>query len=203
MVELEDSVADLRQSGLEPAVELRYHRETGGASSTVTAVESLPGPSRVVTGPGQTGLDPLTGARRRRSGISSVPTSSILPDTSQPGQTSRDVVEYETSDSEGDLDGWEDGEEEADRVIRQPSVLRKLTGHRNARTMIKEAAWWGSRFILSGSDCGHLFAWDRDTGNLVMMLEADRHVVNCVQPHPTDPILATSGQFSALFYLLH
>ena len=202
MVELEDSVADLRQSGLEPAVSLRYHSEAGGAASTVTALhslESLPGPSRVVTGPGQTGLDPLTGARRRRSGISSVPTSSILPEPSQqgqPGRTSREVVEYETSDSEGDLEGWEGGEEaEADRVILQPAVLGKLTGHRNARTMIKEAAWWGSRFILSGSDCGHLFAWDRDTGNLVMMLEADRHVVNCVQPHPTDPILATSGQW--------
>ena len=24
-------------------------------------------------------------------------------------------------------------------------------------------------------------------------LSTDRHVVNCVQPHPTDPILATSG----------
>ena len=46
---------------------------------------------------------------------------------------------------------------------------------------------------MSGSDCGHMFAWDRVTGKLVMMMEADRHVVNCVQPHPYDPILATSG----------
>ena len=38
-----------------------------------------------------------------------------------------------------------------------------------------------------------MFAWDRVTGKLVMMMEADRHVVNCVQPHPYDPILATSG----------
>ena len=198
MLELEDSVANLTErSGVEPAVELRYG-ETGGRSSTVTAVESLPGPSRVVTGHGQTGLDPVTGARRRRSGISSVPTSTILPDTNLPGQPSRDIVEYETSDSEGEV--GEEGdqvmldEESEDRVIRQPGVAQQLTGHRNARTMIKEAAWWGNRFVLSGSDCGHMFAWDRDTGNLVMLLEADRHVVNCVQPHPTDPILATSGQ---------
>lgn len=26
-----------------------------------------------------------------------------------------------------------------------------------------------------------------------MVWEADRHVVNCLQPHPTLPILATSG----------
>ena len=38
-----------------------------------------------------------------------------------------------------------------------------------------------------------MFAWDRSTGHLVMMVEADRHVVNCIQPHPTEPILATSG----------
>ena len=198
MAELEDSVANLTErSGVEPAVELRYG-ETGGRTSTVTALESLPGPSRVVTGPGMTGLDPVTGARRRRSGISSVPTSTILPDTNLPGQPSRDIVEYETSDSEGEV--GEEGdqvmldEESEDRVIRQPGVMQQLTGHRNARTMIKEAAWWGNRFVLSGSDCGHMFAWDRETGNLVMLLEADRHVVNCVQPHPTDPILATSGQ---------
>jgi nuclear receptor interaction protein len=40
--------------------------------------------------------------------------------------------------------------------------------------MIKEAAWWGTDFILSGSDCGHLFGWDRRTGECVIMLEADR-----------------------------
>ena len=204
MVELEDSVADLTErSGVEPSVELRYG-ETGGRASTVTAVEALPGPSRVVTGPVQTGQDPVTGARRRRSGISSVPTSAILPDTNLPGQPVRNIVEYETSDdSDGDLGdgeeqvGFEEENEGAasDRVIKQPGVLQQLTGHRNARTMIKEAAWWGTRFILSGSDCGHMFAWDRETGHLVMLLEADRHVVNCVQPHPTDPILATSGEF--------
>lgn len=26
-----------------------------------------------------------------------------------------------------------------------------------------------------------------------MLLEADKYVVNCVQPHPTLPLLATSG----------
>ena len=61
------------------------------------------------------------------------------------------------------------------------------------RTMIKEACWWGTDFVLSGSDCGHVFGWERATGRLVLLLEADRHVVNCVQPHPFDPLLASSG----------
>jgi nuclear receptor interaction protein len=55
--------------------------------------------------------------------------------------------------------------------------------------MIKEATWWGSDFILSGSDCGHIFGWNRKTEKLVLLLEADRHVVNCVQAHPFDPVL--------------
>lgn len=69
----------------------------------------------------------------------------------------------------------------------------KYTGHRNARTMIKEAAFWGSKYIMSGSDCGHVFVWERKTGELVMLLQADQHVVNCIQPHPTLPYLLTSG----------
>lgn len=59
--------------------------------------------------------------------------------------------------------------------------------------MIKEATFWGDEFVLSGSDCGHVFVWDRHTARLVMLLEADHHVVNCLQPHPFLPLLATSG----------
>lgn len=69
----------------------------------------------------------------------------------------------------------------------------KYIGHRNARTMIKEATFWGNNCVMSGSDCGHVFIWDRRTGDLVMLLEADQHVVNCLQPHPSLPYLATSG----------
>lgn len=59
--------------------------------------------------------------------------------------------------------------------------------------MIKEANFWGDNFVMSGSDCGHVFVWERDTARLCMLLEADHHVVNCLQPHPYLPILATSG----------
>ncbi|GAB0099955.1 DDB1- and CUL4-associated factor 6 [Sergentomyia squamirostris] len=72
-------------------------------------------------------------------------------------------------------------------------LLMKFTGHRNARTMIKEAAFWGEEYVMSGSDCGHIFTWERATGKLVMVMEADHHVVNCIQPHPTLPYLASSG----------
>lgn len=124
---------------------------------------------------------------------------------------SDELVEYEedirSSDEDDDIDEHEPGQSHAStrnnsdssnnfitkRPIRQPKVSQKFAGHRNSRTMIKEATWWGNDFVLSGSDCGHVFGWERSSGKLVLLLEADRHVVNCIQPHPFDPILATSG----------
>ncbi|KYM77255.1 DDB1- and CUL4-associated factor 6 [Atta colombica] len=83
-----------------------------------------------------------------------------------------------------------------DACLTELCVKRKYMGHRNAsffRTMIKEANFWGNDFVMSGSDCGHVFVWERDTAKLCMLLEADQHVVNCLQPHPYLPMLATSG----------
>ncbi|XP_060944730.1 DDB1- and CUL4-associated factor 6 isoform X1 [Limanda limanda] len=84
-------------------------------------------------------------------------------------------------------------EESETQNIRRPSVKMVYKGHRNSRTMIKESCFWGNNFVMSGSDCGHIFIWDRHTAEHLMLLEADNHVVNCLQPHPYDPILASSG----------
>uniref|UniRef100_A0A8C7UUV6 Ddb1 and cul4 associated factor 6 n=1 Tax=Oncorhynchus mykiss TaxID=8022 RepID=A0A8C7UUV6_ONCMY len=84
-------------------------------------------------------------------------------------------------------------EESETQNIRRPSVKMVYKGHRNSRTMIKESCFWGNNFVMSGSDCGHIFIWDRHTGEHLMLLEADNHVVNCLQPHPYDPVLASSG----------
>uniref|UniRef100_A0A3Q4BW37 Uncharacterized protein n=1 Tax=Mola mola TaxID=94237 RepID=A0A3Q4BW37_MOLML len=84
-------------------------------------------------------------------------------------------------------------EESETQNIRRPSVKMVYKGHRNSRTMIKESCFWGNNFVMSGSDCGHIFVWDRHTAEHLMLLEADNHVVNCLQPHPYDPILASSG----------
>ncbi|KAM6955940.1 DDB1- and CUL4-associated factor 6 isoform 5-T5 [Lycodopsis pacificus] len=84
-------------------------------------------------------------------------------------------------------------EESETQNIRRPSVKMVYKGHRNSRTMIKESCFWGNNFVMSGSDCGHIFIWDRHTAEHLMLLEADNHVVNCLQPHPYDPILASCG----------
>ena len=51
-----------------------------------------------------------------------------------------------------------------------------------------------SEFVTSGSDCGNVFLWDKHTEKVVQYMEGDfEGVVNCLEPHPHIPVLATSG----------
>lgn len=80
-------------------------------------------------------------------------------------------------------------------VMQIPSYQPKkiFKGHRNCRTAINEATFWGSDYIVSGSDCGHIFMWDKHTGEVVMIFQGDERVVNCIAPNPKHYCLATSG----------
>lgn len=48
-------------------------------------------------------------------------------------------------------------------------------------------------FVVSGSDDGHFFIWNKATGKLHDILEGDGHVVNVVESHPHLPVVAVSG----------
>ena len=51
-----------------------------------------------------------------------------------------------------------------------------------------------SEFITSGSDCGHVFLWEKNSEAVINYFMADQGgVVNVVEPHPHAPLLATSG----------
>ena len=51
-----------------------------------------------------------------------------------------------------------------------------------------------SEYIVSGSDCGNVFLWDKNSEKIVQYMEGDfEGVVNCLEPHPHIPVLATSG----------
>ncbi|KAJ3414769.1 hypothetical protein HDV05_006108 [Chytridiales sp. JEL 0842] len=78
---------------------------------------------------------------------------------------------------------------------RDSDIVQSYTGHKNVRTMIKEAYFYGpnSEYIMSGSDDGSLFVWSKDKAELVCKLGGDRHVVNCIAPNPHDALLAVSG----------
>ncbi|XP_023820813.1 DDB1- and CUL4-associated factor 8 isoform X2 [Oryzias latipes] len=73
--------------------------------------------------------------------------------------------------------------------------LRRYKGHRNNAT-VKGVNFYGpcSEFVVSGSDCGHIYLWDKFSARIVQFMEGDRGgVVNCLEPHPHLPGMATSG----------
>lgn len=66
---------------------------------------------------------------------------------------------------------------------------------RNRQT-IKGVNFYGlnSEFIMSGSDCGNFFMWEKNSEAIVQWLPGDESgVVNCLEGHPHFPIIATSG----------
>lgn len=167
----------INQHGAEPSVSFRYS-EQSTSSSTI----SLRAHSDNVSN--NTDMDTENRSQSREGG--------------EPSATNNRTFEMDVDYSEDESNNSELVEEKTEEhttaaLLYEAEVKRKYTGHRNARTMIKEATFWGSNYVMSGSDCGHVFVWDRHTAELKMLLQADQHVVNCLRPHPFYPILATSG----------
>ncbi|KAJ4325604.1 hypothetical protein N0V94_000559 [Neodidymelliopsis sp. IMI 364377] len=84
--------------------------------------------------------------------------------------------------------------EKVERDIPCAPHTRVYTGHCNVKT-VKDVNYFGlqDEYVVSGSDCGHVFIWDRKTAQLVNILEGDGEVVNVVQGHPYEPTMAVSG----------
>ncbi|KAJ1617437.1 WD40-repeat-containing domain protein [Pavlovales sp. CCMP2436] len=77
---------------------------------------------------------------------------------------------------------------------RQLLPLQTYAGRENVETCCKEAVFLlGEDCVASGGDCGALFVWKANSGELVRRIVSDRCVVNCVAPHPFLPLLAVSG----------
>jgi len=75
------------------------------------------------------------------------------------------------------------------------SHSHRYSGHRNSAT-IKGVATLGphSEYVMSGSDCGNVFIWERHSEAIVRVFHGDENgVVNVLEPHPHVPLLATSG----------
>lgn len=84
--------------------------------------------------------------------------------------------------------------ETVEKDVACSSHTRQYTGHCNVKT-VKDANFFGlqDEYVVSGSDSGHLFIWDKRTSELVNILKGDEEVVNVVQGHPYEPLLAVSG----------
>ncbi|KAG5453616.1 DDB1- and CUL4-associated factor 8 [Clonorchis sinensis] len=80
---------------------------------------------------------------------------------------------------------------------RRPSspYLHKYSGHRNMQTIVS-ATFFGpnSEYVVSGSDDGFFYVWDRESEGIVQWLHADADgAVNVIESHPTLPVLASAG----------
>ncbi|MCD7463955.1 hypothetical protein HAX54_051767 [Datura stramonium] len=76
-------------------------------------------------------------------------------------------------------------------TLEKPQVY---SGHRNSQT-VKGVSFFGptDEYVLTGSDCGHIFIWKKKDAKLVRLMVGDRHIVNQLKPHPCIPVLATCG----------
>ncbi|KAK0163937.1 hypothetical protein PV328_002620 [Microctonus aethiopoides] len=216
MENLQDRLSSMRDGflekhGSEPAVSLTYSDKSStgatislGVADEVTRDSYHPGPSGSQNSGGGT-----VGAARPSSSRNIGPAYEDVCEPEEAFSDSDDdelersskrlkdpienVMDDAVMNARESLGQNESYEENSDTEFH---VRQKYMGHRNAsffRTMIKEANFWGNDFVMSGSDCGHVFVWERETAKLCMILEADQHVVNCLQPHPFLPMLATSG----------
>jgi WD40 repeat protein len=68
-------------------------------------------------------------------------------------------------------------------------------GHLNRFTFLKNARYAGpdDEYIVTGSDSGHAWIFQRDTGTVVSLLGADSATCNGVVPHPNLPFFITYG----------
>lgn len=66
------------------------------------------------------------------------------------------------------------------------SHTRHYSGHCNVKT-VKDANFFGlqDEYVVSGSDSGHVFIWDKKTSELVNILKGDDDVVNVIQGMPS------------------
>ncbi|XP_054012474.1 WD and tetratricopeptide repeats protein 1-like [Hylaeus anthracinus] len=108
-----------------------------------------------------------------------------------------DIKEAIESGKDSDINRFPLQISEHEQTWRHNTIDYKMRfcGHCNTTTDIKEANFFGNngQYIVAGSDDGSFFIWDRNTTNIIRVLRGDERIVNCLQPHPSTCLLATSG----------
>jgi nuclear receptor interaction protein len=130
----------------------------------------------------ESGRDPLTPtgsqdlATLEAYGPSNGPEAEADDDSDEEGST--------LSDSDSDDGGYNRSMSRASAGKRVPCTnhTRHYHGHCNVDTT-KDVNFYGlqDEYIVSGSDCGNVFIWEKKTGRLVNILEGDREIVNVIQ----------------------
>ncbi|KAL1956851.1 hypothetical protein VTO42DRAFT_6699 [Malbranchea cinnamomea] len=181
----------------EPISEVRL--KVGGGSSRQPIVESATESS-----------DELDGTAESRHTLESESSeddddASENEDEDDDGDDDDDDLDQESEEDSDSSDGESEGARLFLRSRPRPrggveahvpcsSHINVYRGHCNVQT-VKDVNYFGldDEYVVSGSDCGNFFIWDRKTANLVNILSGDSEVVNVVQGHPYEPTIAVSG----------
>ena len=108
------------------------------------------------------------------------------------GEKEEEEEEEARGATQTSVGGGAGGVKEVRRWLRPHVVYR---GHRNCRTICKEANFYGMRdeYVLSGSDDGRFFVWEKNSGRVLGAKESDTRVTNCIQRRDHDLLLASTG----------
>ncbi|KAF8525350.1 WD40 repeat-like protein [Gautieria morchelliformis] len=132
-----------------------------------------------------------------------------LDPTSRGSDYSGDIADLPTRDDSMDIshdphlddsDNVEDKDPDEGQQIpenlQSPVVYprRRYLGACNVET-VKDVNFVGpgDEYVVSGSDDGNFFIWDKRTGELLDIHEGDGSVVNVIEQHPSLPVLSVSG----------
>ncbi|KEQ76703.1 WD40 repeat-like protein, partial [Aureobasidium namibiae CBS 147.97] len=134
------------------------------------------------------------------------------PDEQDDGDSEDEEEDADASQDESGPEDSDEDEEDFPRLMYRSALGRRrqrgqverevycsphtrvYRGHCNVKT-VKDVNFFGldDEYVVSGSDDGNFFVWERKTGQLVNILEGDGEVVNVLQGHPYEPMLAASG----------
>ncbi|KAM0751269.1 WD40 repeat-like protein [Meredithblackwellia eburnea MCA 4105] len=114
--------------------------------------------------------------------------------------------EEDLGDDEDEDDEEEEEEEEEEAPFFRPqpkkefephiplvAPCRSFKGHANDDTVKDVNYAFRDEAIVSGSDDGNWFCWDKESGQLRGIFCGDESVVNVLQQHPRLPVIAISG----------
>ena len=115
-----------------------------------------------------------------------------VPASSFPDRRSASVPRDRSATPGARGDAWSLFDE--DPALASASGVKRYVGHKNVKTFLKGVAFaCDDAYVTTGGDCGGMFVWNKETCELVCRAQADGQVVNNVCPHPSLPVLVTSG----------
>ncbi|KAM0790270.1 hypothetical protein ACM66B_005575 [Microbotryomycetes sp. NB124-2] len=127
----------------------------------------------------------------------------------EPGPHGHEAAAAGEEDEMDEMDSEDDDEDEPSSEVfshlRRPrsyhedvpmiAPRQRYTGHANSATVkdVNFLSFGQDAHVMSGSDDGNWFVWDKESAELVAIYEGDSNVVNVMQAHPRLPLVAISG----------